>query len=75
MEIRFTYVKRAGYADSALPGAAVLRIHAPLTLELWHTDPAMKVFKELTYEMDLLAKIDPRVHAGYKKQVNDFYSE
>jgi len=31
-----------------------------------------KAFKELIYEMDLLAKIDPQVHAGYKKQVNDF---
>ncbi|WP_040411072.1 DUF3102 domain-containing protein [Desulfosporosinus sp. OT] len=31
-----------------------------------------KAFKELMYEMDLLAKIDPQVHAEYKKMVNDF---
>ncbi|WP_068962503.1 DUF3102 domain-containing protein [Desulfosporosinus sp. BG] len=31
-----------------------------------------KAFKELTYEMDLLAKIDPQVHGEYKKILNDF---
>ncbi|WP_042332060.1 DUF3102 domain-containing protein [Desulfosporosinus orientis] len=31
-----------------------------------------KAFKELTFEMDLLAKIDPQVYGEYKKMVNDF---
>ncbi|MDQ7095212.1 DUF3102 domain-containing protein [Desulfosporosinus sp. PR] len=31
-----------------------------------------KAFKELTYEMNLLAKIDPQVHGEYKKMLNDF---
>ena len=31
-----------------------------------------KVFKELTYQMDLLAKIDSGVHGEYKKMLNDF---
>lgn len=31
-----------------------------------------KAFKELTYEMNRFASLDPEVHAAYKKQVNDF---
>ncbi len=31
-----------------------------------------KVFKELTYEMDLLAKVDSQVHGEYKKMLNGF---
>lgn len=31
-----------------------------------------KAFKELSYEMAKFARVDPDVHAAYKKQVNDF---
>ena len=31
-----------------------------------------KAFKELTYEMDLLAKLDTQVHGEYKKLLNGF---
>lgn len=31
-----------------------------------------KAFKELTYELDLLAKIDPHVHGEYIKKLDDF---
>ncbi|SDG61623.1 hypothetical protein SAMN05443529_104189 [Desulfosporosinus hippei DSM 8344] len=31
-----------------------------------------KAFKELSYEMDLLAKVDDKVHGEYAKKLNGF---
>jgi len=34
-----------------------------------------KAFKELTYELDLLAKVDPHVHGEYLKKLDDFLAK
>lgn len=50
--------RRDGYWKHVCAGAAEVQLD--------------KAFKELSFEMNMFAKVDPEVHAAYKKQVNDF---